>query len=132
MGTDDDWHKRKLGQLYFRLANFLQPSDIIDLVGAGEYVKTACPKARIMSHQTKLDEKTEIALALVPIQTEYQQLFQLCSDKSVVVFENIYQQPALWHCIEYDSRVRVTFDLYYCGIVFFDKSKSPHNYIINF
>ncbi len=133
MGIDDNWHKRKLGKLYFRLANYIQPSTIIDLVGAEEYLKAACPKAEIISREDKMDEESvDVSLALVPIQTEYQQLFQWCDDKSVVVFENIYEQPALWHCIEYDSRVRVTFDLYYCGIVLFDKKRSPKNYIVNF
>jgi len=132
MGAKDRKLRRKLGKLYFRLANQLQPQTIIDLVGAEEYLRAACAKAEILTRQDTVSERTRIDLAIVPIQTEYQQLFNLCTQHSVVVFENIYQQPALWHCIEYDIRTTATFDLYYCGIVFFDKRRSPNNYIINF
>ena len=133
MGLNDSWQKRKLGKLYFRLANYLQPSSVIDIVGAQQYIKTACPKAQILPESTNLQQLEEkIDLAIVPIQTEYQHLFQCCGNNSVVVFENIHMQPELWHCIEYDQRTTVSFDLYYCGIVFFDTSRSPNNYIINF
>lgn len=132
MGQQDDWLRRKLGRLYFRIANYLQPSQIIDMVGAQEYLHTACPKAIIPSRSTSLGELTKIELAIVPIQSEYQQLFSWCDENSVVIFENIFQQPELWHCLQYHPQTTVTFDLYYCGIVFFDKSRSPHNYIINF
>jgi hypothetical protein len=102
------------------------------MVGAQEYLHTACPKAIIPSRNTSLGELTKIELAIVPIQSEYQQLFSWCDEHSVVIFENIFQQPELWHCLQHHPQTTVTFDLYYCGIVFFDKSRSPHNYIINF
>ena len=132
LGTQDDWQKRKLGRLYFRIANYLQPSQIIDMVEAKEYLNAACSKALIPQKNTALGEHTKVELAIVPIQSEYQQLFSWCDEGSVVVFENIYQQSELWHCIQHDPRTTVTFDLYYCGIVFFDKSRSPKNYIVNF
>jgi len=31
-----------------------------------------------------------------------------------------------------DKRTGVTFDLYYCGIVFFNKKRFKQNYIVNF
>ena len=132
MGTADDWRKRKLGKFYFRLANHLQPSTVIDLTGTEEYISEACPKAKILTRTDELKNDFKIELAIVPIQTEYQQLFSLCDDKSVVVFENIYEQQALWHCIEYSKMTAVTFDLYYCGVVFFDKTRSKQNYLVNF
>ena len=135
LGKNDNCTSKKLGRLYFRLANHLQPTTIIDKVGAGEYLKAGCSKARIIDHTQGLADigpDQTIDLALVPIQTEFQRLFSSCNEKSVVVFENIYKHPSLWHCIEYDRRTTVTFDLYYCGIVIFDKSRSPANYIVNF
>ena len=132
LGTQDDWQKRKLGRLYFRIANYLQPSQIIDMVEAKEYLNAACSKALIPQKNTALGEQTKVELAIVPIQSEYQQLFSWCDEGSVVVFENIYQQSELWHCIQHDPRTTVTFDLYYCGIVFFDKSRYSHHYQINF
>lgn len=132
LGKNDDWTRRKLGKLYFRIANYLHPRQIIDMVDMREYLLEACPKAEILPRETKLAELDKIELAIVPIQTEYNRLLSHCGDQSVIVFENIYLQPELWHCIEQDQRTTVTFDLYYCGIVFFDKKRSPQNYIINF
>ena len=151
MGMADGWKRRKLGRLYFRIANFMQPSVVIDLVGAEEYVRMACPGARGLSHDTQSGDAGagpvparlpggaypgagagSVDMAVVPINTEYQQLFRLCHDKSVVVIEDIHKQPPLWHCIEYSPMTSVTFDLYHCGIVFFDKSRSKHNYTVNF
>lgn len=126
LGTGESWEQRKLGQLYLRLANHLQPKTIIDTVGVGDWLMAGCNKAEIVEQADNFD------LAIVPIQTEFQQLFEQCGKNSVVVFQNIWQQPALWHCIEYYHKTVVTFDLYYCGIVFFDDNRSPQNYIVNF
>ena len=132
MGRSDSREKRKLGRLYFRIANHLQPGTVIDLCSSAEYLRTACPKAEILGREATLAHETRIELAIVPIQTEYNLLLSLCDEQSVVVFESIYMQPELWHCIEHDPRTTVTFDLHYCGIVFFDQRRSPNNYIINF
>jgi hypothetical protein len=37
-----------------------------------------------------------------------------------------------WKQVVEDARCDVTFDLYYCGIIFFDKKMFKTNYIINF
>ena len=132
IGNGDDWKSRKLGQLYFRLANYIQPASVLDLVGAEKYIRTACTKAKVLNSTEQVNENGGVDLAIVPIQTEYQQLFRLCKDNSVVVFEDIYKQEPLWHCIEYSALVSVTYDLYYCGVVFFDKKRSKQNYIVNF
>lgn len=126
LGEGESWLRKKLGRLYMRLANELQPKIIVDHVGVADYLKAGCRKANIV------EESDTVDLAIVPIQSEIQQIFECCDQHSVVVFENIWQQPALWHCIEYHPKAGVTFDLYYCGIVFFDKRRSPQNYIVNF
>lgn len=132
LGSADNWTRRKLGLMYFRLVNHLQPAVIIDLIGVEEYIRAACPKAQILTHTDELKDTVRADLAIVPVQTEYQQLFSHCGDNSVAVFENIYEQQALWHCIEYSAMTSVTFDLYYCGVVFFDKKRLKQNYIVNF
>ena len=123
---EPDWLKRKLGRLYLRLANECQPCHVVDKVGVMDYVKAGCKKAE------QVDDVDEVELAIVPIAVDYDRLLNRCGEHSVVVFQDIYKQMPLWHCIEYDRRVRVTFDLYYCGIVLFDKKQSPQNYIVNF
>lgn len=126
LGKGDNWLRRKTGKLYFRMANELQPHTIADWVGFSDYLQAGCRKAVLT------DEAKDIDLAVVPIKTDYYRLFNECNEQSVVVFHEIYKHPTYWHCIEHDSRVSVTFDLYYCGIVMFDKKRQPHHYIINF
>lgn len=129
--VNDNWLRKKLGRLYFRIANELQPKTAVDLVGAKDCLLAACKKI-VVADRTSTPPQQPIELALVPIQSEYQTLFMLCDAHSVVVFENIYQHYSLWHCIENDPRATITFDLYYCGIVFFDSTRTPHHYKINF
>ena len=126
LGRDDDWLKRKLGRLYFRIINDRQPAVVVDWLGVDEYLKAGCRTAQIVKSTDRIE------LAFLPIQMDYQGLFNLCDDSSVVVFQDIYRNKPLWHCIEYDPRTSVTFDLYYCGVVFFDKKRAKQNYIVNF
>jgi len=123
---ESDWLKQKLGKLYFRITNELQPDTIIDMVGAAPYAKRACSKSRVVDNTDHVD------IAFVPIECEYQQLLDMCDDHSIVVFEGINRMMPLWHCIEYDQRTTITFDLYYCGVVLFNKKRSKQNYIVNF
>lgn len=124
--ASDDWLQRKLGRLYFRLANDRQPRTIVDWVGCRHYLQAGCRKAQITA------EAKDVELAVVSIQTDYNRLFQECNDQSVVVFQDIYRYPEYWHCIEHDPRCTITFDLYYCGIVMFNHKRIKHCYKINF
>ena len=49
-----------------------------------------------------------------------------------MIVEAIRKNRAFWREIVADERTGVTFDLYYCGIVMFDKKRHKQNYIINF
>ena len=46
--------------------------------------------------------------------------------------EDIWRDWQRWHDIEQDERVGTTYDLYYCGIVLFDKQRYGHHYKVNF
>ena len=55
-------------------------------------------------------------------------------DDSIMILEGIKSSRATrerWKSMMNDSRTGVTFDLYYCGILFFDK-RIKQNYIVNF
>ena len=110
---DDDWLHEKLGQLYFRLANWWQ---------------AGCRKMRI----TKPLEQVEWARIDIEDIADFYALLPLCNQQSVVVVENIWRNKARWQQITRDNRTGTTFDLYYCGIVFFDTKRYKHNYKINF
>jgi hypothetical protein len=51
---------------------------------------------------------------------------------SVLVVEGIQRDKRFWRELISDHRTGITFDLYYCGIVLFDKKRQKKNYIINF
>ena len=55
-------------------------------------------------------------------------------EKTMLIIEGIGYDTAakaIWQKLVNDSRVGITFDLYYCGIAFFDK-RFKQNYIVNF
>ena len=120
------WLQRKIGHLMLRLANWRQPKMIVDMGGYGDYLLAGCQTAQIVA------DVEVIELACVPIACNIERVFSKCNEQSVVVFHELWRHRSLWHCIEQHEKSVVTFDLYYCGIVLFDKHLSPHNYIVNF
>ena len=126
LGRNSSWYYRKMGELYFRLANERQPRTIIDEIGFRKYLQAGCRKAKFVK------EPEEVELAIVSNASDYYHLFKKCNDRSIVVIHNICATPKLWRGIKRHPKVTVTFDLYYCGIVLFDSKRAKQNYIINF
>ena len=125
--TDDDWLTQKLGRLYFRMANWRQPAQM----AADRYQQwwqAGCRKTRF----AELPEHVELARIDAGDRQQWLSVSEHCDRQSVIVVEDIYRNPAQWHDIQSDNRVGTTFDLYYCGIVFFDTQRYRHHYIINF
>ena len=126
-GLADDWQKRKLGLLYFRLANWRQPS----VMGRDEYEpywKAGCRKTCFVEHPQSL----ELARIDVTACDDMTPIYNKANSQSVLVVEKIYRNWDCWHQIERSTMTGVTFDLYYCGIVFFDKKRHKMNYKVNF
>ncbi len=125
-----DWLQRKLGQLYFRIANWRQPATILTNAYQS-WFQAGCRSARIM---TDIANET-LQLARIDIEQHdllEQQLYARCQQQSVIIIEGICHDWQTWHTIEHDAHTGTTFDLYYCGIIFFDTQRSKHNYRINF
>lgn len=126
LGRGDDWLTRKLGRLCFRLANWLQPS-VVDSNDYRAYLQAGCRK-------TLFGESSEFVV--IPLDNDCQErlhnIFNKVSSQSVLVVTGISKARRLWRQIVDDDRTGITFDLYYCGIVMFDKKRSKKNYIINF
>jgi hypothetical protein len=59
-------------------------------------------------------------------------LLSLCDEHSVLVVEDIWRNPTGWKSLQDDERVSTSFDLYYCGILLFQKKRYKSHYIINF
>ena len=129
LGRGDDWLTRKLGLLYFRIANWLQPKVIVS-DGYQAYLQAGCQTARL---QADADHADLIRLKLEgDSRRRLADIYNKVSERSVLILENIRREKALWQEVVSDERIGVTFDLYYCGIVMFDTKRHKHNYIINF
>jgi len=126
LGLNDNWLDRKLGRLYFRIANWRQPSTI-DSSRFREYFHAGCNRA-VFTQSTEL-----VRLVLEgDYQNQFRILCENAKDDTVLIVEGIDKNQGFWDSLTGDERVRVTFDLYYCGIVLFDKRRYKQNYIINF
>ena len=132
----DNWLQRKLGELYLRVANWRQPATILTN-DYQSWFKAGCRSAHITNHNSQFsipNSQFSIELARIEIEQhgQLEGLFPHCNQQSVIIVEGIWRNWDAWHAIEHDSRTGTTFDLYYCGIVFFDTQRYKHNYRINF
>lgn len=144
--------ERKLGRLYFRLANYLQPSLAADYSQNGvmfaDYVRSGCRSTELCDipmHSTSggihsiLSGHRPVPFLRVVTQGNYVDVFHealaVSGQKSVFVIEGINSDKssrAFWKHIVASELCVTTFDLYYCGIIFFDRSRYKENYIVNF
>ncbi len=124
---DDDWLTQKLGRLYFRLANWRQPSKMV----IDNYMKYLKAGSRKTVSVPEL-EQVELARMQSGNQQVLESLLSRCNKDSVLVIEGIGNDREFWRNVQADERVGTTFDLYYCGILFFDKRIYKHHYTINF
>lgn len=125
--SNDDWLTKKLGCLYLRLSNFVQPSLMLS-DSYQHYWSAGCHKTVFSPNINKV----ELARIDIDDEDDFEKLLIKCDENSILVVEGIWRNWALWHQLEADERTSITYDLYYCGILFFDKSRFKHNYIINF
>ncbi len=144
--------ERKICELCLRLANSVQPSLIVnfdDSSGAyGAYFNAGCRKAHIEKVSSDISPVRffdmlngcggRFIVRLVP-GNGFDDLFaSVCSAAragSAVVVHGIHTDSDTnrkWRRIVREEPGVVTFDLYYCGLVFFDEKRYKQNYIINF
>ena len=122
-----DWLTSKLGRLYFRMANWRQPTMMVQ-DDYQRYWQAGCRKTTFVP----IINKVELARVSIEDKPAFDDLLPRCDENSVIVVEGLWRDWDRWHEIEADDRTVITFDLYYCGIVFFDKTRYKHNYKINF
>ena len=126
LGTFDTWKRRHLGLLYFRIANWRQPSTVYDGVGVMCYLKAGCAKVHTSSNGERVD------MAVVSLGEDVDAVLDRCVDSSVVLVEDIKAFPDKWKQIIASSRVVISYDLYYCGILLFDRKRTKQHYIVNY
>lgn len=128
----------KLCRLYFRIANFTQVSQWIVKVPeraiVEHYINAGCRKTRMSDGNFE-----DGSVLLMDLTNNSEQVFlqfaEKAKEQSILIVKDIYstaEAQQIWRKIMTDERTGVTFDLYYCGIVFFDRKLHKQNYIINF
>lgn len=133
--------RRKLNELYLRLAKEIQPSTVVDFCGDDEvfmaYIGAGHDKARFMSP----NDLPKDGIALIRLRTGEKlplyinKVWQAAEDGWAVVVEDIHgcaKARQQWRELRKMRDHTVSFDLYYCGLVFFDSKRYKQNYIINF
>lgn len=126
LGKNDDWLTRKLGRLYFRIANWLQPS-VIESDDFQPYLQAGCRKASFG------DSTDLIRLTLNgDYRNRLMSIYNKVNDGTVLIVEGIRRDKDFWIDIVNSEKARITFDLYYCGLVLFDSKRHKQNYIVNF
>lgn len=126
LGKNDGWLRRKLGRLYFRLSNWLQP-DTIASDDYQDYLSAGC-------HKASFGETGKLFMFALKgdYQSKMNYIYNKVTNDTVLVVDGIQHDKAFWQNLIADQRARITFDLYYCGIVLFDEKRHKKNYIINF
>ena len=126
LGQNDDWLTRKLGRLFFRIANWRQPA-VIESNAYREYLQAGCRKA-VWGESSEL-----VVLSLEgDWRSRLSYIYNKVSADSVLIVTGLSKVRDAWREIVTDQRAVLTFDLYYCGIVLFDKKRNKKNYIVNF
>lgn len=154
LGKEDGWLTRKLGRLYFRMVNWYQPQYIFNIGEDSEryaaYLHAGSKKAEVMTscdgisweeiaHQYGVESVASKCVFLVSLTAVYadfiEKMLNSVGEKTVVILEGIHHDKAAyasWQSFMRHKRVSVCYDLYYCGILFFDKKRYKKTYIVNF
>ncbi len=140
-----DKRTRRLCELVFRLTNSVQPRRVVAFgpVGAayGSYVRAGCRRAEYLPIPSGgcLDGMSGADMAVMSpcgdIASAFTRFSRDAGDGSVAMLIDIRRDKSvrrLWREVAAGMPGVVTFDLYYCGLVFFDKKRYKQNYIINF
>lgn len=138
-----DWLTRKRMELYFRLANFCRTEQMVDYASdsslLADYVQHGCRRTRVLNvYNGVLDALHMLLVRICPLDGCEDFLEIALADSaqtSVFVVEDICTNPMasrMWQRLVESEKVSVSYDLYYCGIAFFDTDRHKTNYIVNF
>lgn len=133
---------RKIGRLLFRIANYWQPQYVVmGDYDYAPYVYAGCNNTLVRMIDDYYFENVSLPIMLV-LDVDWlkdknlrEEILNCSSEQVLLVLIDIYskrQNKLLWEQFIADERCRVTYDLYSCGIVFFDKSKHKQHFKINF
>ena len=138
---------QKLCRLYFRIANYWQAEQALVYSAVSEsddvrlystFMKRGCNKLEVVPVR-RADDFSSVRLMRLSVYGDYRPVFEksvsLADESTMIIVEQIKRDKetrSFWKSIVEDSRCISTFDLYYCGIIFFDKKRYKENYVVNF
>lgn len=142
--------RRKIGEFSMRLANFVQPTRILS-VGFGDeekiqmeaYLRAGCNAAEIEVRDGKSELYSGLAVNDGPhllhlnaqshdIELTLDSLGKWLHDGDYILVDNMNSAQGLWREIRCRLNNVVSFDMYYCGLLYVDSKRYKQNYIINF
>lgn len=136
--------ERRMSKLLFRLANYWQPQTIWlygeDSEKYAPFLHRGCLKAALKQADTFEALGSDGCTDMVVLATKgdlanaFLHVAELTNDRSMIVIEPIYLDKLRrchWKLIWNDLDCTAVFDLYECGIIFFDSKRYKHNYKIN-
>lgn len=132
----------RLLQFLMRLSNFRQGrywvSNNLKSVEL-DYLRAGCQKAELLSSHARPDG---VILDLVGLEADedydhsfYRKYASLLGPDGVMVIEGIHGSShcvRFWRQVTADPKAVVTFDIYDCGVVFFNPALSKMNYNVTF
>ena len=135
----------KLARLYFRIANATQARQWALCTHRNDvyraYIQAGC-QTTIFVDGDEVGELDKVVASDVLVMTMEDDRWPMCEafvssahERSMLIVEGIYTSKRAkmrWNELVNDERTGVAFDLYDCGIVLFDHTKSKQVYIINF
>lgn len=145
----------KINRLLFRLVNYFRPETLLE-VGMGNgasfaYMQSArsgmktvvvnevSPIEECARLRKELDALGKVDFVHLGFTLNFREVFEsvypyLHSGSCMVVsyINESEEKKAWWKEVQTDERVRVTFDLYYVAILFFDRARFKENHVVNF
>lgn len=127
----DGKRRQKLGKLYFRLANYMQPEVIVDMAGYADYLSAGCRRARI-TNSIEGDTHGVPMLVIASPHDISPALLRCCTQQTMLVVEHTGSHPQQWQAVEQWPEATVTFNLYHCGIALFNPTRAKQHYLVYF
>lgn len=138
-----DWLTRKRMELYFRLANFSRADVMVDYSTdsklLADYVARGCNRTTTVNALQPIKGKVPMRFVRISATEGCEEFLKTAlarsEQSSIFVVEDICTNDVahrMWQTLLGSEKVSVSYDLYYCGIAFFDTDRYKTNYIVNF
>ena len=142
---DLDSGTRRLAELYFRIANYRQAErwgfclEQYDVWA--DYVKAGCRRSKVIDCTNVYDQESipQCDVLVMTLNDDWQQVYNQFAmhvgPESILIIEGIHASQSAykaWKMMLEDKHSGVSFDLYRCGIIFFNKQMYKQHYTLNF